>query len=144
MPIGDLYCGNGFYRCHSYPNRGVKRPTPTVSRLLGSLSVGNESTEEVFMSRHMYISAKIKNTPLTSLIDTGASGFAFISKSLCDQLNLSFKVLHSPINLVGLQGKTCAQITHHTIVPLTIGRHQELISAFLIHPCKDSLILGLP
>lgn len=112
--------------------------------MLESLSVGNADFKDVSTSRHMYVESKINNTSLISLIDTGASGLSFISKSMCDSLKLPSSPIQRPISIVGFEGKQGAQITHKASFTLHLGRHCEEISAHIIHPCKNDLVLGLP
>ncbi|KAI1007708.1 hypothetical protein K3495_g523 [Podosphaera aphanis] len=91
----------------------------------------------------MYVNTRIHNIPLIALVDTGASGDAFISKSLCETLNLRpYKILR-PINLFGFDGNQGAQITHLVSFPLNLGRHAEIITAYVITPFKQNLVLGL-
>lgn len=100
--------------------------------------------KELSSSRHMYIKTKIENYTLHTLIDTGASGFAFISKRMCQHLKLPLKILQAPITLLGFEGKSGSQITERTSFSLQIGRHSEEMSAFVIPESKYDLILGLP
>ena len=50
--------------------------------------MGHAGFKDVSTSRHMYVEARIGNKSLIGLIDTGASGLAFFSKSMNDSLNL--------------------------------------------------------
>ncbi|KAI0994273.1 hypothetical protein K3495_g13908, partial [Podosphaera aphanis] len=52
----------------------------------------------------MYIEAKIRNESLVALVDTGASGFSFVSDQLCDRLKLTSEPLNSPIAILGFEG----------------------------------------
>lgn len=70
----------------------------------------------------MYINTRIGKNSLIALVDTGASGFAFISTSVCNRLHLKPKAKVS--------------------FSLAIGRHVEELSAFVIDSCKNDLILG--
>lgn len=92
----------------------------------------------------MYLKVKIGNETFCSLVDTGASGLAFISESLCKRLNLSPHRLSSPIQLTGFEGKNSQKVTHMVNFSLCIGSHQEYMSAYVTNPCKNDLILGLP
>ena len=109
-----------------------------------SVTVGHADIKELSSSRHMYINTKIENTSLNTLIDTGASGFAFIYKGMCKHLKLPLKILKFPITLVGFEGKSASQITERTNFSLVIGNHSEQMSAFVIPDSKYDLILGLP
>lgn len=92
----------------------------------------------------MYIQVRIENKDLIALVDTGASGVAFVSESLCQRLNLPHQVISPPISLTGFEGGRESLITSKTSFKLAIGRHLEKLSAFVISRCKYDLILGLP
>lgn len=92
----------------------------------------------------MYVIVNIRNENLVALVDTGASGFAFVSQSMSDRLNLQKLPLRSPIALVGFEGNRGSQITHQVIVPLSLENHSEKINAFVIEKSKYDIILGLP
>ena len=108
------------------------------------LSVGHVGLSDLLSSRHMYIYGQIDNKNLTALVDTGASGFAFASKSLCDRLNLSPNPLSSAIALVGFEEKRKSFITQKVSIRLSLSNHVEILSAYVIDTCKYELILGLP
>ena len=61
--------------------------------------MGHAGFKDVSTSRHMYVEAKIGNKSLIALIDTGASGLAFISKSISDSLNLRVMKLYNFYNM---------------------------------------------
>ena len=92
----------------------------------------------------MYIHGQVENKMITSLVDTGASGFAFASQSLCDLLHLTPIALSSPISLVGFEGGQGSHITHKVLFNFVLKNHAEKITAFVIQKCKYELILGLP
>ncbi|KAI0992907.1 hypothetical protein K3495_g15276, partial [Podosphaera aphanis] len=92
----------------------------------------------------MYISAKVGNKNLVALVDTGASGFAFVSTNLCDRLHLKSQALESPIAILGFEGKSSSRVTNSVSFPLILGNHSEVVSAFVIPNSKHDLILGLP
>ena len=92
----------------------------------------------------MYVYGQIANKMITALVDTGASGFAFASQSLCDRLHLVPVSLPSPIALVGFEGKQGSHITHKVVLKFTLKNHVETICAYVIKTCKYELILGLP
>lgn len=60
----------------------------------------------------MYINARIENENLIALVDTGASGLAFISESFTQRLKLLGKAIAQPILLTGFEGKGGPKITH--------------------------------
>ena len=106
--------------------------------------MGHAGFKDVSTSRHMYVEAKIGNKSLIALIDTGASGLAFISKSMNDSLNLRAYPIRRPISIIGFEGNQGAQVTQRVSFTLALGRHVETLSAFVVHPCKHDLVLGLP
>lgn len=77
-------------------------------------------------------------------VDTGASGFAFISESMSKNLKLPYHLLPSPIQLTGYEGKEGPLVTHEVIFPLYIVRNFEILKAYITNPCKHDLMLGLP
>lgn len=110
-----------------------------------SFTVGHAGLPEFsILARHMYIKSKIGNKTLVTLVDTGASGLAFISESIARNLSLELRSLSSPILLTGFEGKKGPLVTHEVNFSLQIGRHFEKINAFVTEPCKHDLILGLP
>ena len=69
--------------------------------MLESLTVGHVGNSDFSSFRHMFVHGQIENKNVNALVDTGASGFAFVSKSFCDHLHLSPISLPSSIALVG-------------------------------------------
>ena len=122
----------------------VKRSIPIGSRLLESVSVGQVSLKELSSSRHMYIKTNMGDITLITLVNSSASGFAFISEELCHKLNVTSSDLKNPLALVGFEGKPGAQVAKTTSFNLAIGRHQEEMSAFVTPNIKYDLVLGLP
>ena len=68
--------------------------------MLESLSVGKADITDQSSSRHMYVHGQIENENVIALVDTGASGLAFVSRALSDRLILNPIPLSSPIALV--------------------------------------------
>ena len=106
--------------------------------------MGHAGISDLSFARHMYIHGQVENKMITSLVDTGASGFAFASQSLCDLLHLTPIALSSPISLVGFEGGQGSHITHKVLFNFVLKNHAEKITAFVIQKCKYELILGLP
>ena len=92
----------------------------------------------------MYIKTNIGDVTFITLVDSSASGFAFISEKLCHKLNVTSGDLKTSLALVGFEGKPGAQITKITSFHLAIGRHQEEMSASITLNIKYDLVLGLP
>lgn len=114
------------------------------SRLLKSHTVGHAGLSGSFLSRHMYIQTSVENEKPIALVDTGASGVAFISNSFCRRLNLPRRAISTPISLSGFEGDNQSIITDQTHFQLRIGRHTEVLKAYVIDRCKYDIILGLP
>ena len=106
--------------------------------------MGHAGISDLSSSRHMYIHGQVENKNLTALVDTGASGFAFVSRSLCNRLNLKPQPLPSSIALVGFEGKQGPCISRKTSLRLTLSNHVEIITAYVVEVCKYELVLGLP
>lgn len=92
----------------------------------------------------MNIKSKTGNKTLVTLVDTGASGLAFISESITKNLSLDLHSLSSPFLLTGFEGKKGPLVTHEINFSLQIGRHFEKINAFVTDSCKHDLTSGLP
>lgn len=92
----------------------------------------------------MYVNIKIKNITLIALIDYGASGFAFLSESVCRKLNLTSDSLDSSIALIGFEGKSNTKITKQVRFHVSLGNHMEEMSAFVTPQIKYDLVLGIP
>lgn len=92
----------------------------------------------------MYVNAKIGNITLIALVDSGASGFAFLSESLCKKLKLTHNSLKSPIALINFEGNSNTRITKQVRFHISLGNHVEEMSAFVTPHIKYDLVLGLP
>lgn len=92
----------------------------------------------------MYVYGQVENENVVALVDTGASGLAFVSQALCDRINLKTTPLSSPIALVGFEGTKNSEITHEVSFHLVLKNHVEIITAYVTPRCKYELILGLP
>jgi hypothetical protein len=84
--------------------------------------------------------------PIQALVDSGASGIAYISKSLARRYNLNLKRLPEPIDLYGFDGtkSVTGQIQYTTSLELTHYDHTETITMFVTELGKHPIILGLP
>ena len=92
----------------------------------------------------MYVHGQIETENIIALVDTGASGLAFVSRTLCGRFRQNPLPLLSPIALVGFEGTKSSNITHTISLRLALGNHVEIITAYVIEKCKYDLILGLP
>jgi predicted aspartyl protease len=81
-----------------------------------------------------------------SLIDSGASGFAFIDEKFARQHNLPMYSLKVPRALSVIDGReiSSGDITHLVKLPMKIGKHREEISAFVTSLGQYPLVLGIP
>ena len=95
-------------------------------------------------SSHMYIEVMIRKQNLVALVDTGASGFAFVSQSLVNRLHLNSELLEPPVSLFGFEGINNSLITHHVNFSLLISNHLENISSYVVKQGKYDLIPGSP
>ena len=84
-----------------------------------------------------------------SLLDTGATGVAFIDKAMarhvCNVLKISLLPLAKPKPLKGFDEKPARPITHAIYPTLTVQSHSKLLAPMLVtllgqHP----IILGKP
>lgn len=80
----------------------------------------------------MYIHGQVENENVVALVDTGASGLAFVSQALCNRINLQPIPLSAPIALVGFEGTKNSEITHEVTLRLALRNHVEIITAYII------------
>ena len=80
------------------------------------------------------------------LIDCGATGFAFIDKWFISQHNLPRHRLRVPRTLQVIDGcpVSSGDIVEVTRIPLDIGGHREVITAFVTSLGQYPLVLGIP
>ena len=86
---------------------------------------------------------------ITSLLDTGATGIAFIdlamARHVCDVLQISFIQLVKPKPIKRFDSKPAPPITHTIYSTLTVQGHIELLVPFLVTKLgQHPLILGKP
>ena len=84
-----------------------------------------------------------------SLLDTGATGVAFIDEAMarhvCNVLKISILPLTKPKPLKGFDGKPARPITHAIYPTLTVKGHSELLASMLITSLgQHPIILGKP
>ena len=92
---------------------------------------------------------KMNNIKTTSLLDTGATGIAFIdlkmARHMCDVLKISFIQLAKPKPIKRFDNKPAPPITQAIYLTLTVQGHIESLALFLITKLSQhSLILGKP
>ncbi|KAI1007964.1 hypothetical protein K3495_g267 [Podosphaera aphanis] len=92
----------------------------------------------------MYINTRIGNEFFVALVDTGASGFAFVSTHFGDRLSLTPQPLNSAIAILGFEGKISSKVTSQVKFPLILGNYEKDINAYVISNCKHDLVRGLP
>ena len=96
-----------------------------------------------------YSLGRMNEIKTTSLLDTGATGIAFINlaiaRHVCDILQISFIQLPKPKPIRGFDGKSAPSITHAIYSMLTVQDHTKLLAPFLIMKLGQYLlILGKP
>ena len=79
----------------------------------------------------MYVHGQIETENIIALVDTGASGLAFVSRTLCDRFRQNPLPLLSPIALVGFEGdgQTFFRCVRHIQSLFTIALHVGGFSA---------------
>jgi len=79
------------------------------------------------------------------MVDTGATGYAFIDKTFAQEHGLKRTRLLWPIDLYGFDGKKVSErITHEVCLYLRYGKHREKISMLETNLGSYDVILGLP
>ena len=92
---------------------------------------------------------RINEINTTSLLDTGATGIAFINLVMachvCDVLQISFIKLAKPKPIREFDSKPAPPITHAIYLTLTMQSHTKLLALFLVTKLdQHPLILGKP
>lgn len=100
--------------------------------------------DELNECKHMYLPVSVKGTRVVTLLDTGASGSAFVSSSFAHRLSLPMFELPKPIRLRNFQGQLVESMNRASRFPITIGKSKETVTAFVLKNIKHDLVLGLP
>jgi len=81
-----------------------------------------------------------------ALIDSGATGYAFIDKAFAERQNIPLFELKEPRPLTVIDGRPVSSgaITHITKIGLSINHHHEMIPAFVTTLGGYHLTLGIP
>jgi len=81
-----------------------------------------------------------------ALIDSGATGYAFIDKAFAEPYNFCLIEISEPRRLIVIDGRPLSSgaITHMTTIGLSIKTHLEMIPAFVTTLGGYHLTLGLP
>ena len=81
-----------------------------------------------------------------ALVDSGASGFAFIDKAFVSQHDLPLSKLTEPRRLEVIDGRPIdsGEITHSATFQLWVGNHTEEAQAFVTKLGHYPLVLGIP
>ena len=97
-------------------------------------------------NNHMFVPVYVASSvlPVHALIDTGATGYAFVGARFARKHNFSHYRLPKPVEIRGFDDKLISSITLAAIFPLQIGRHRELLAAFVLDSDKWPIVLGLP
>ena len=91
-----------------------------------------------------------KRNTVKALVDTGATGYAFIDKTtahiICENLGINPIPLLRPKPIKGFDGHLATRPITHAIYPgLTVQDHSELTAPMLITPLGQyPIILGKP
>ena len=80
------------------------------------------------------------------LIDTGASGYAFISDSFAQSHNLPLTPLSAPIVLETFDGRpvVSGNLTHKTTLDISIGPHSECMPLLVTQLGHYPIMLEIP
>lgn len=92
----------------------------------------------------MYANVKIENITLNTLVDSCASGFAFLSESCSQKLNLSPHYLNSHTASMGFEGKSQTKITKQVKIYVALGNYSQEMSGFATPYMKYDIVLDLP
>lgn len=80
------------------------------------------------------------------MIDSGATGRAFIDETFTQKYDLAFHVLESPRYVSVVDGRRIASgaITHTVRVPVVLGGHSKMLQMFVTKLGRYPIILGIP
>jgi len=112
--------------------------------------VGHRVEEWELEGEHLVVAATLRNNnhsiQTSAMINTGATGFAFIDENFVRQHNLPRYTLNPPRDLEVIDGRPIesGQITHITKISCQIQDHTETLSAFITKLGRSSLVLGIP
>ena len=99
---------------------------------------------------HLTVTATLRDGETSvqtlSLIDSGATGFAFIDENFARQHNFPLYRLQTPRDLEVIDGRPIesGQITHITKISCQIQDHHEILSAFVTKLGHYPHVLGIP
>jgi hypothetical protein len=93
-----------------------------------------------------YFSNKDIKIETCALVDTGATGLAFVNEEFVSQHNLPRYQLRMPRTLEVIDGRTIesGEIREYIRLKLNVGGHEEEISAFITKLGHYSTVLGIP
>jgi len=112
--------------------------------------VGRGVEECELEGEHLFVAATLRNgdhsIQTSAMIDTGASGFAFIDENFVCQHNFPHYRLNPPQDLEVINGRPIAsgQIMHLTKISCQIQDHTKTLPAFITKFGHFSLVLGIP
>ena len=115
-----------------------------------SLSLADDSfASEPLVTPYTLFNNNKRNT-VKALVDTGATGYAFINETtahiICENLEISLIPLSKPKPVKGFDEHLAKRPITHAIYPgLTVQDHSELTAPMLITPLRQHpVILGKP
>ena len=103
--------------------------------------------ESQLEGNHLVVECAVNNgIDSHALIDCGATGFAFIDEQFVSQHNLPRHRLRVPRALQVIDGRpvSSGDIVELTRVPLDVGGHREVVTAFITSLGQYPLVLGIP
>ena len=110
-------------------------------------------TEEQFTTSALLVSISLRagnrQLSIRALLDTGATGYAFVNvpfaRVLCNTLNIESSPLSRPKTIKAFNDTDVERITHGIYSCLDVGGHSESTAPLLITNLgKHDIILGLP
>jgi predicted aspartyl protease len=116
--------------------------------MAASMGVGVE--EASLEGQHLVLSAYLASdgtkTPTEALIDSGATGLAFIDEGFAEKHRLPRYALKKPRSLEVIDGRTIESgvITEMVRVTLVVNKHTENLCAFVTKLGHYPVVLGIP
>jgi len=116
-------------------------PAKFAVRVIEQLEIRiTQLLKESFLQQAFFIDCMLSSEDNSfrcrALIDTGATGYAFLNQKLarvlCDTLGIEPQALSRPKEVKAFNGKSSKQITHGVYPHMTVAGHSELTAPMLI------------
>ena len=129
------------------PRTADSHPVPPPLKVFAGALSTRFLDESQLEGNHLVVKCAINNEiDSHALIDCGAMGFAFIDEQFVSHHNLPQHRLRVPCTLQVINGRpvSSGDIIKLTYIPLDVGGHREVITAFVTSLGQYPLVLEIP